>query len=309
MLIEKPPAEVSGDVMMFGTSPYPVYLLRGEGSGVLVEGTIGAMGPLVAEQMERCGVPFDYIARVLVTHAHPDHVMALPFFREIFPKARFTASAIAAKTLLIEKAVGFFSKIDGMLTESLLKGGVIEERHRPTVAAGPTITVDETVTDGDTIDCGSFSLRVMATPGHSDCSTSFFDAERRILVSADVTPYYISAHDYWWPNYFTGYAAYVASMERLAALGAEIVCLGHTATIRGADEAKAFFERGIAATRACHERIVADVKAGRSAQDVANAIADEVVAKLPPLLPLDFFQKNCALLVKQSLKDAGIEAA
>ena len=105
------------------------------------------------------------------------------------------------------------------------------------MGAGPTITVDETVSDGDTIDCGSFSLRVMATPGHSDCSTSFFDAERRILVSADVTPYYISAHDYWWPNYFTGYAAYVASMERLAALGAEIVCLGHTATIRGADEA------------------------------------------------------------------------
>ncbi|MCC6355000.1 MAG: MBL fold metallo-hydrolase [Verrucomicrobiae bacterium] len=308
MLIWKPPAEVSPDVLMLGTSPYPVYLLKGKDSGVLVEGTIGAMGPLVAEQLEQFGVPRDYIARVLVTHAHPDHVMALPFFREIFPGAKFTASEAAAKTLQIEKAVGFFSKIDGMITESLVKNGVIQERHRPTVGAGPTIPVDETVTDGDTIDCGSFSLSVMATPGHSDCSTSFFDAERRILVSADVTPYYISEHDYWWPNYFTGYAAYIASMGRLAALGAEIVCLGHTATIRGADEARAFFEKGVAATRACHERIVAEVRAGKSPQEVGNAIADEVVAKLPPLLPLDFFQKNCALLVKQSLKDAGIEA-
>ncbi len=307
MLIEKPPAEVSGDVLMLGTSPYPVYLLKGNDSGVLVEGTIGAMGPMVAEQLEGFGVPRDYVARVLITHAHPDHVMAVPYFREIFPGARFTASEIAAKTLGVEKAVGFFSKIDAMITDSLIKGGVVQERHRPTVAAGPTIPVDETVKDGDTIDCGSFSLRVIATPGHSDCSTSFFDAERRILVSADVTPYYISAHDYWWPNYFTGYAAYVDSMERLAALGAEIVCLGHTATIRGADEGRAFFEKGIAATRACHERIVAEVRAGRSPQEVGDAIADEVVSKLPPLLPLDFFQKNCGLLVKQSLKHEGIE--
>lgn len=307
MLIENPPAQVSDDVLMLGTSPYPVYLLKGKDSGVLVEGTIGAMGPMVAEQLEQFGVPRDYIARVLVTHAHPDHVMALPFFRQIFPGAKFTASEIAAKTLGIDKAVGFFSKIDAMITESLLKRGVVQERHRPTVAAGPTIPVDEVVKDGDTIDCGSFSLGVMATPGHSDCSTSFFDAKRRILVSADVTPYYIAEHDYWWPNYFTGYAVYVASMERLAGLGAEIVCLGHTATIRGADEAKAFFEKGIAATRACHERIVSDVRAGKSPQDVGNALADEVVGKLPPLLPLDFFQKNCGLLVKQSLKYEGIE--
>ncbi|HPA21015.1 MAG TPA: MBL fold metallo-hydrolase [Verrucomicrobiae bacterium] len=306
MMIENPPAEVSGDVLMLGTSPYPVYLLKGEGAGVLVEGTIGAMGPMVAEQLEKFGVPLGYVRRVLVTHAHPDHVMALPMFRNLFPGAIFTASELAAKTLQVEKAVGFFAKIDGMLTESLLKSGVIGERHRPTASVGATIPIDETVVEGDTIETAGLSLKVMATPGHSDCSTSFFEPGRRILVSADVTPYYISAHDYWWPNYFTGYAAYVASMERMAALDAEVVCLGHTATIRGADEAKGFFQRAMAATEAYHGRIVSEAKAGRPAADIANGLADEVFEKLPPLLPLDFFQKNCGLLVKQSLKHAGV---
>jgi len=308
MMIQNPPAEISPDVLMLGTSPYPVYLLKGDGAGVLVEGTIGAMGPLVAEQLGASGIALDYISHVLVTHAHPDHVMALPLFRKIFPKATFVASEIAAKTLQAEKAVAFFSKIDGMLTESLLKSGVIGERHRPTEAAGPTIPIDRAVAEGDIIDAGSLQLQVMSTPGHSDCSTSFFEPRKRILISADVTPYYISARDYWWPNYFTGYAAYMTSMQRLAAIDADVVCLGHTAAITGNAEAKDFFCRAMGATEAYHGRIVSEAGAGRAPQEIGNALADEVFERLPPLLPLDFFQKNCGLLVKQSLKHAGIAA-
>lgn len=306
MMILNPPVEVSPDVLMLGTSPYPVYLLKGGDRGILVEGTIGAMGPMVAEQLKQFGIGGDYISHVLVTHAHPDHVMALPLFRKLFPRATFVASEIAAKTLQAEKAVVFFAKIDAMLTESLLKGGVIQERHRPTETAGPTIPIDRIMAEGDTIEAGSLSLKVMSTPGHSDCSTSFFEAGRRLVVSADVTPYYIAAHDYWWPNYFTGYAAYMASMRRVAALGADIACLGHTATITGADGVKDFFERGMKATTAYHERIVSEAGSGKAPQDIGNALAAEVFDKLPPLLPLDFFQKNCGLLVKQSLKHAGV---
>lgn len=305
MMILNPPAEVSPDILMLGTSPYPVYLLKGGHRGILVEGTIGAMGPMVAEQLQEFGIANDYIAQVLVTHAHPDHVMALPFFRKLFPNATVVASGIAAKALQAEKAVAFFSKIDAMLTESLLKSGVIRERHRPTERAGATIPVDRIVSDGDTIETGSLSLKVMSTPGHSECSTSFFEPVKRFVISADVTPYYIAAHDYWWPNYFTGYGAYMASMDRVSALGAEIACLGHTATITGADEVRNFFDRGKKATAAYHERIVSDAAGGKAPQDIGNALADEIFGKLPPLLPLDFFQKNCGLLVKQSLAHAG----
>jgi hypothetical protein len=111
--------------------------------------------------------------------------------------------------------------------------------------------------------------------------------------------------DCWWPNYFSDYAANVASMERLAALEAEVLCLSHNAAIRGTEAVAAYFRDALAATRAYHERIVAEARSGKSAQAIAESLGAEVYQQTQ-LLPLDFFQKNCGLLVKSSLRHAGI---
>ena len=98
---------------MLGTSEYPVYLVKSGDEAAIFEGGVGACGPLVAEQLAVSGVSADSVKQVLITHAHPDHVMAVPAFREMFPNVAICASEIAAATLSVEKAVGFFSKIDG----------------------------------------------------------------------------------------------------------------------------------------------------------------------------------------------------
>ncbi len=78
MLIQKPPAVLGGDVWMLGTAAYPLYLLRGRHEGAIVEGGISALGPLLARQLEALGVGPQYVRQAVVTHAHPDHVMAVP---------------------------------------------------------------------------------------------------------------------------------------------------------------------------------------------------------------------------------------
>jgi len=47
------------------------------------------------------------------------------------------------------------------------------------------------------------------------------------------------------------------------------------------------------------------VKAGKPVRQLAEELGAEVYAKTQ-LLPLDFFQKNCGLLIKQSLRHEGI---
>jgi glyoxylase-like metal-dependent hydrolase (beta-lactamase superfamily II) len=299
--------EISDSWWMLGTNPYPLYLFRGRQGGTMIEGGTGAMGPVLREQLERLSIRGDVVKQVLITHAHADHVLAVPLFRELFSGVQVVASAPAAKTLMIEKAVAFFCKVDDILTSSLLKSGTIAEQHRRPALAANQIPVDRIVKEGDEIALDEgIALQVFETPGHSDCSLSFFEPRQRVLLVSDATGYYLPEPDYWWPNYFTDYGTYVRSLERMAALDAEVLCLSHNAVIRGAADVAAYFRGALAATQQYHQRIVDQARAGQAPGEIAAALGAEVYQRTP-LLPLDFFVKNCSLLVKLSLKHAGIE--
>ncbi len=308
MLITEPPVAITDNFFMLGATPYQVYLFKGDNEAAIFDGGIGPVGPLVGKQLEKLGIDPGLVKQVAITHAHPDHVMAVPTFRELFPGVAVSASELAAVTLQNEKAVGFFAKVDAALTAALTKNGTITQADYPKPFEGPNILLDRVVKQGDKIEVGSASFDVLETPGHSDCSLSFHEPTQKILIIGDVSGYYVPADHYWWPNYFTGYASYMGSMERLAALDAEVLCLCHNAVITGAEEVRSYFNDAMAATKACHEKIVADRAAGKSVREIAEAIGSEIFEKMP-LMPQDFFQKNSGLLVKQSLRFAGVEEA
>ena len=170
MLIKQTPIEVAEGFWMLGTSEYPVFLFRDGDEGAIFEGGVGADAAVVAEQLAQLGISTDIVKQVFITHAHPDHVMAIPAFRDMFPNLRVCASQAAAKTLSIEKAIGFFGKIDGLLTESLINAGSVQDKHRPEPMTEKQIAVDEILADGDTITVGSVNINVITTPGHDDVS-------------------------------------------------------------------------------------------------------------------------------------------
>ena len=305
MFVKNPPVEITDNLLMLGTNEYPLYLVQDEGEAAIFEGGVGSMGPLVLEQMEKLGIERDLVGQVVVPHAHPDHVMAVPLFRETFPGVTVLASEAAAGTLSVEKAISFFSQIDEALTASLLKAGRIREEHRPQPLAEKKIAVDRIVKEGDVITVGGRSFNVLDTPGHSDCSLSFHEPQRAILIVSDAAGYYMPDDDCWWPDYFTGYAAYLASIERLEALEAEILCLGHSGAVKGAEAVSSHFSRSIAATDEYHARIVEEAESGKSVRQIAELLGSQIHEKTQ-LLPLEFFQKNCGVLVKQSFKHEGI---
>jgi glyoxylase-like metal-dependent hydrolase (beta-lactamase superfamily II) len=306
MLIKDPPVQVAEGLWMLGSNEYPLYLVRGQGEAAIFEGGVGCMGPLVLEQMDRLGIERETVKQLVIPHAHPDHVMAVPLLREALPQLSVAATEPAAGVLGNEKAISFFLKIDGALTESLLRKGVIAEEHRPKPLAENKIAVDRLLGAGETISVDGFSFNVLSTPGHSDDSLSFHEPGRGILLVSDAVGYYMPDHNAWWPDYFTGYRTYLESIERLAALGAEILCLGHQGVVKGADAVKAHLDGSIEAAKQYHGRIVEEVKSGKPARQIAEQLGSEVYEKTP-LLPVEFFQKNCNLLVKQSMKEEGIE--
>lgn len=309
MLIRNPPVAVTPPLWMLGTNEYPLFLYRGETQSTIFEGGTGAMGPVLERQLADLDVDPGTVRQVVVTHAHPDHVMAVPALRAMFPSVEVVASEAACGTLAAEKAVGFFRKMDAALTGSLLAAGRITEDEKPQPMEGSTIPIDRTVGEGDRIEVDEgIAFTVLETPGHSDCSLSFHEPGEGVLIISDATGYYMPEPNAWWPNYFTGYAAYVDSMKRLRDVGAEVLCLSHNGVVTGAEDVRAYFDGAIAATEAYHERIVQRAKAGATVREIAEDLGAEVYA-YTQLLPLEFFQKNCGVLVKQSLRHAGVTPA
>jgi glyoxylase-like metal-dependent hydrolase (beta-lactamase superfamily II) len=301
MLVKNPPVAILDNLWMLGTNEYPLFLVKGDRESAVFEGGVGAMGKVLREQLERLAIAGESVKQVVVTHAHPDHVMAIPMLRSMFPGVCVLASAVAAQTLAAEKAIAAFCDIDQALTGSLLGSGTIRDEHRPEPLAEKKIAVDRVLKEGDVVTVGDFSFRVLETPGHSDCSLSFHEPAAGVLIISDATGFYMPEENAWWPCYFADYGKYLASIRRLADLGAEVLCLSHNAAIRGRDEVAAYFRDCLAATEAYHNRICERVRAGAPVRQLAEELGNEIHAKTP-LLPPVFFQKNCGILIKQSLR-------
>ena len=92
MLVKDPPVEIVDNFWMLGANAYPLYLYKGQVAGTLFEGGIGAIGPVLQKQLESLGVDPGFVRQAVVTQAHPDHVMALPLFQQIFTDLTVCAS-------------------------------------------------------------------------------------------------------------------------------------------------------------------------------------------------------------------------
>ncbi len=305
MLIKNPPVQILDNLWMLGTNQYPLYLVKSAHEAAVFEGGVGAMGKVLGEQLQAMPDLAHAVKQVVVTHAHPDHVMAVPMLRALFPGVAVLASAAAAQTLGVEKAIAAFADMDQALTGSLLSSGTIREEHRPEPLAEKQIAVDRLVNEGDEVAIGELRFTVLETPGHSDCSLSFHEPRAGILIISDATGYYLPDDNTWWPNYFADYGKYIASVRRLAGLGAEVLCLSHNAAIRGRDGVANYFRACIAATETYHQRICEAIRSGMPVRQLAEQMGAEVHAKTR-LLPLPFFQKNCGILIKLSLRHENI---
>ena len=94
MLVTGPPREIVDGLTMLGTDEYPIYLFRDGDQAVIFEGGTGAMGPLLKEQVTDLDLDPAMVKQAIITHAHPDHVMAVPMFRELFPEVSVAASLV-----------------------------------------------------------------------------------------------------------------------------------------------------------------------------------------------------------------------
>lgn len=143
--------------------PVNCYLIEEEGELTLVDAALpfAAKGILGAAALLK-----KPITRIVLTHAHNDHVGSLDALKDAFPDARVFISLRDARLLAGDRS------LDPREADTPIRGGL--PKHLKTVP-------DRLLQDGDRVG----SLLVVSAPGHTPGSIALFDSRTRALIAGD----------------------------------------------------------------------------------------------------------------------------
>jgi glyoxylase-like metal-dependent hydrolase (beta-lactamase superfamily II) len=137
----------------------------------LIDSGVAGSERIILDYLKTTGRSPQEISRLILTHAHPDHIGAAAAIKGI---SSCTVAAHAAEKAWIED-------VD------------LQAKERPVPGffslVGGSVKVDQTLQEGDILHLESgLTLQILHTPGHSPGSLSLWLAEDCALFSADAIP-------------------------------------------------------------------------------------------------------------------------
>ncbi|RSK25924.1 MBL fold metallo-hydrolase [Bacillus sp. HMF5848] len=143
--------------------PVNCYLIEEEDSLTLIDAALPNSTKAIIATANKVGKP---ISRIVLTHAHGDHVGALDELKRLLPDVKVYISRRDAKLLKGDKS------LEANEPNAPIRGGVPNS-----IQTKPDILLS----DGDMIG----SLLAISTPGHTPGSMSFKDTRSGIIIAGD----------------------------------------------------------------------------------------------------------------------------
>jgi hydroxyacylglutathione hydrolase len=204
-----------------------LYLIRGAKLALIDSGAGDSPQSAVEPALRELGLEWSDLDYLLNTHGHADHAGGNGELKAAAPQVQI-AIHLSDKHLLSGPDAHLSSDTDTAAVMRLM--GQPDLVHEREVALrriiGRSAGVDRELVDGDVVDLGQdVRLTVVHTPGHTAGSVCFFWEEGGAVFSGDA----VQGHG--WragtaPIYHD--TVYVESIQRIAALQATILCMGHT---------------------------------------------------------------------------------
>ncbi|WP_077603232.1 MBL fold metallo-hydrolase [Oceanobacillus sojae] len=142
--------------------PINCFVLEQKENLICIDMGTGKFVNEIKQMTDQTGKP---LSKLILTHAHGDHVSGVPYFKEVFP----------------DVPVGISRRDNYLLKKDFrLRAG---EPEKPIKGGFPKsdILIDFTFEEGDKVD----TLEVISSPGHTPGSVSFFEPEHQILIVGD----------------------------------------------------------------------------------------------------------------------------
>ena len=208
-----------------------IYLLRGDDNYLLIDAGFGSDEAFNAlkRQLTEMNIDPKKISRLIITHSHGDHIGLAGPIRDISGAriAIHSAEAVfhppSPENPIVRWNGDWFKESgvpDDLSSDSGFPGGI---RRIP-----PMPEPDVLLEDGQDIHFDGIDLHVVWTPGHSPGHICLYDAERKVLFSADhvlpVTTPNISLRPGMKGNPLSDY---LRSLQRVRDLDVELVLPAH----------------------------------------------------------------------------------
>jgi glyoxylase-like metal-dependent hydrolase (beta-lactamase superfamily II) len=193
-----------------------VYAIEDPDGLTLIDASIPPAAAKILKQVEESGRKPGDVKRILITHAHPDHIGGLPVLQ--------AATGAQVYASLLERPIIQDGAPIPRVDPSKLTGFARLIRL-PDTRSKPT-PVHHLLNDGDRLTEVMGGLTVMATPGHAPGHVSFWHPEKKLLICGDTI---FHMRNLRLPYSFLTCDMYEnkRSILKEIALEPEIVCFGH----------------------------------------------------------------------------------
>lgn len=198
-----------------------VYVIEDPDGLTLIDASVPpSVGPIIS-QIKGLGRKPQDVKRILITHAHPDHVGDLPRLKAL-TGAHIIASAIEQPVLEGKQPVP-------RVPLEKLRGPI---KFRPPNVTFKPVAVDQPLQGGETLPVLG-GLQAVFTPGHAPGHMAFWQPAKRLLFCGDVL---FNAPKLGLPPTFltVDMEENKRSVRKLIDLEPEMVCFGHGRPLTGA---------------------------------------------------------------------------
>jgi glyoxylase-like metal-dependent hydrolase (beta-lactamase superfamily II) len=265
-------------------APANSFVLKDDRGAVLIDAGCGYVECYrkIRDFLAGLGLEPGDVHTVVLSHAHPDHMGALPFLlEEASPRIIIHSieRTLAADNRLLNKSfdmchiTDYYMERLGDTDPASIDILDYFSNLCPMGAAEATDTVEE----GDTLELGGRRFEVIHTPGHAPGHISLWDREDRTLLSFDL----VGAVVAWYCPSGGGAKGYLESLDKIERLGARLILPSHGEDIEDVDGA-------IARTREVllsRDRRILEMLGGgpKSLLEVTDALFPEAVRMFPGL--------------------------
>ena len=256
---------------------------------MIVSGGLSYIIPDLLVQFREFGIDEEKINRLLILHAHFDHVGIVPFFKRRHPKLQLYASKRGWEILRMKKAIDTINEFG--------RGGAKkagrEEIYSTFDLEWRDDVTGKTVCEGDRIDLGDFEISILEIPGHSSCSIAAYVPQFKALFPTDGGGIPFAQTIMTSGN--SNYTKYQQNLERLKDLEVEYYCADHYGYVIG-EEAREFISKSIKMAQQQRERIEETYRATKDIDLTARKISSSIHNDNPnyflsPEISLDVFRQ------------------